>query len=386
MPPLTSNSSGAAATLRRERKPGVELTVVNRLGLRELHVTLRPLSGERPATLLWRLDTLLREHEALMVKQDIFGSLDAQAETLARLERLCGELTWPVTWIEGGACAGGPIAGMHVFAVSGTKVESLHLDGRVVGRVFDDGLAKHCLLGDVRPAEISDERPAQAEQVFENIEAALDRAGLRMTDLVRTWLFLDDILSWYGPFNGVRKSFFAKRKLFDHLVPASTGVGSRNPAGTAMLAGAWAMRPHDGRTAVREVASPLQCPAPSYGSCFSRAVDIETPNHRRLLISGTASIDYEGNSIHDGDIAAQIERTMDVVEAILRSREMNYTSVSRATAYLKKLEHGAAVLEWCAARGVNLPLLCLQSDVCRDELLFELELDAMMPLTSGAKG
>jgi hypothetical protein len=34
---------------------------------------------------------------------------------------------------------------------------------------------------------------------------------------------------------------------------------------------------------------------------------------------------------------------------------------------------------------VSLPLLCLQSAVCRDELLFELELDAMIPLTPAAK-
>ena len=386
MPPVTSKSSESASTIRHERKPGVDLTLVNRLGLKELHFTLQPLPGERPANLLWRLDALLREHEAVVVRHEIFGALDVYEETMSRLEKLSGDLFWPVTWTEGLACSGSPIAGMHVFAVSGAKVETLHLEGRVVGRIFNDGLAKHCLLGDIRPADLSASQPAQSGQVFENIEAALDRAGMRMTDLVRTWLHMDDILSWYGPFNVVRKEFFAKRNLFDHLVPASTGVGARNPAGAAMVAGAWAMKPLDDRTTAHEASSPLQCPAPNYGSCFSRAVDIKTPNHRRLLISGTASIDYDGNSIHDGDIKSQIECTMDVVEAILRSREMNYASVSRATAYLKKLEHGAAVLEWCAARGVNLPLLCLQSAVCRDELLFELELDAMIPLTSRAKG
>jgi hypothetical protein len=70
---------------------------------------------------------------------------------------------------------------------------------------------------------------------------------------------------------------------------------------------------------------------------------------------------------------------MDVVEAILASREMSYASVSRGTAYLKRLEDGWAFQDWCEAHGIVVPVLCLQSDVCRDELLFELELDAMVP-------
>ena len=61
MPPVTSKSSESSSNIRHERKPGVDLTLVNRLGLRELHVTMQPLPGERPANLLWRLDNLLRE-------------------------------------------------------------------------------------------------------------------------------------------------------------------------------------------------------------------------------------------------------------------------------------------------------------------------------------
>ena len=170
----SSNNPAAGSTMRRERKPGMDLTIVNRLGLRELHLTLQPLPGERPSVMLWRLDSVLREHEAIVVKQDIFGSLDAHEETVSRLNRLFGELAWPITWVEGLACSGAPIAGMHIFAISGAKVETINLDGRIIGRAFSDGLARHVLLGDVRPADLTADRPDQSRQMFENIEAALE--------------------------------------------------------------------------------------------------------------------------------------------------------------------------------------------------------------------
>lgn len=374
-----ANANAAVPTIRRERKPGLDLTVVHRAGVREYHLTLQPMPGERTSVMLWRLDTLLREHRAVVVKHDIFGAVSCYDETMGRVQRLFGQLDWPVTWIEGSAGEGKPIGGMHVFAISGAPVETVSLEGRIVGRVFNDGLARHCILGDVRPAELGVEPADQARQLFENIEAALDRAGMKMPDLIRTWLFLDDILEWYGPFNVVRKEFFESRRLFDHLVPASTGVGGQNPACAAIIGGAWAMQPIENRTQVSEVISPLQCPAPKYGSCFSRAVEVTTPGHRRLLISGTASLEFSGKSAKRDDIKGQIERTMDVVEAILTSRNLSYAAASRATAYFKRIEDVPAFNAWCAARNLSIPVVSIQADVCRDELLFELELDAMVP-------
>ena len=65
------------------------------------------------------------------------------------------------------------------------------------------------------------------------------------------------------------------------------------------------------------VPSPLQCPALDYGSSFSRAVELVAGDHRRLFVSGTASISPEGHTLHVGDVDAQVARTMEVVEAML---------------------------------------------------------------------
>lgn len=372
-------TSGLHQRIVRVSGDGFDLVEVPRPGVRELHLTLRPLPGEQPAAMAARLAGQLREHGAQVLRHEMFGSLAACAEARAGLREAFGEVDWPVLCAEGRVCNGGALAGMHVFAVAGPAVESVSLDGRVVGRMFDDGHARHCLLGDVLPGDLSQSHPAQARQVFEKLEAALARVGMTMTNVVRTWLFLDDILDWYEPLNHTRRDFFAERKLFGHLLPASTGVGMRNPAGAALVAGAWAVEGTNGAFSVREVASPLQCPAPEYGSCFSRAVEMVTPGCRRLLVSGTASIEPKGASVCAGDVDGQIDLTMQVVRQLLVSCGMDYPDLTRATAYLRHPRDRAVWEKWFRALGLDHhPLITTQAVICRDELLFEIELDALV--------
>lgn len=374
-------AAGAAersgASLERIRRPGLDALIVRRSGLREVHLTLSPLPHERPSVLLWRLDSFLRERGAAVVKQDVFGALDVRGETLARMNRLFGGVNWPVNWLEGGSCGTGPLAGMSVFAVEGTPVDTLLLDGRPAGRLYSDGWARHCLLGDLCPEDTGAPREQQAARVFQSVQAALAQAGMVLSHTARLWLFLDQILDWYASFNTVRTEIFTQRHLFPRGVPASTGVGARNGAGAALLAGAWAVQPLDALVQVREVASPLQCPARRYGSCFSRAVEMRMPGLTRLLVSGTASIDGEGRSVHPGDVRRQVERTMDVVEAVLASRQMRWADVTRAVAYFKRREDAPRFEEWASAHHVGLPAVVTQCAICREELLFEIEVDAV---------
>jgi enamine deaminase RidA (YjgF/YER057c/UK114 family) len=127
-----------------------------------------------------------------------------------------------------------------------------------------------------------------------------------------------------------------------------------------------------------EVASPLQCPAPAYGSSFSRAMEISTNGGRQLFISGTASIAPGGKTRWVGDVRKQVGLTMDVIEAILRSRRFLLEDLSRATAYFRRAADASVFAEWLAARQLShLPVVSAECDVCRDDLLFELEAEAM---------
>ncbi len=100
---------------------------------------------------------------------------------------------------------------MHLFAVAGTRVDTIRQKGKAVGRVFDDGCVRHCFLGSLAPSNPSGSKSEQSREMFERMERALIQAGMDMTNLVRTWLFLDDILSWYGEFNSIRTGFSGRK-------------------------------------------------------------------------------------------------------------------------------------------------------------------------------
>ena len=373
----TVDASAFRPTLAQHRSAGLDLTVFECRGLRELHLTVRPLRGETPTDTIRRLAAVLKENGAVVVRQEVFGSLATHWEVIQGMRLQLGEVDWPVTFLEGPSCGTGPLVGTHVLAVAGTPVETVRFGGRTVGRSFSDPWARYVLLGDVRPTDVSLPKPDQARQAYENIESGLRQAGMSMANVARTWLFLDDILSWYGPLNTVRTDFYRSRGVFDRMVPASTGVSGRNVAGAAMTSGAWAAESLNDTFAMREIVSPKQCEATEYGSSFSRAVELATPALRRIMISGTASIEPGGRSVGD-DVETQIDLTMEVVRALLVAREMDYPSASRATAYFK---HAADVKHFDAWRAKNglqdWPVICTQADICRDELLFELELDAL---------
>jgi len=59
------------------------------------------------------------------------------------------------------------------------------------------------------------------------------------------------------------------------------------------------------------------------------------PGCRRLLVSGTAGIDRSGKTVYVGDVKLQTEFTMEVVGAILESRGMDFSNVTRGIGYFK---------------------------------------------------
>jgi enamine deaminase RidA (YjgF/YER057c/UK114 family) len=327
--------------------------------------------------LFTRLRVRLSEFDASILHLQVFGSTEAGPAGTEALRRVFGHIEYPVTWVEGAACDNQPIAGLQAFAVTGTVVERITLGRQVVGSVFAEGATRHCLLGGLGPNRKSLCRQAQTAQTFENLEQALEQAGFALADTLRTWFFLDELLSWYAEFNQVRTERYGRVNFRSGSIPASTGVAGRNPAGTALAVAAWAVQRGDTSTRIEEVASPLQCPAPAYGSSFSRAMEISSPAGRRLFISGTASIALEGQTMWKDNIHKQVALTMDVVTAILRSRGFTLNEVSRATAYFKNRGDVRAFRDWCAAHNArSLPVVAAECAICRDDLLFELEADA----------
>ena len=367
------------AQIERRSGDGIDTVILTRGGITEATITARA-DGAGLTELLEKAWTEVRSLGATVLRQDVFGTPAQHRSASDILAEICGSVDWPVTWLEEGDTMGESLTGTHIYAVLGTKVKRLGYGGEIVGSVFSDGAAEYCYVGDVVGPDLQNDRKQQARDVFERLETIVGLAGMSFGHVVRTWLYLNRILDWYAGFNEVRTQFFEERGVFDGLVPASTGIGGGNLQGAAIVADALAVRPLEGHGSLKitDVGSPLQCPATEYRSSFSRAIEMDMGEHRRIYVSGTASIDPEGRTAHVGDVGAQIERTLDVVQAILESRDMGWPDVSRATAYVKSGDDAKAYHEALAEQGIpTLPVVLTENNICRKELLFELEVDAL---------
>jgi enamine deaminase RidA (YjgF/YER057c/UK114 family) len=327
--------------------------------------------------ILTRLSTALRDADATILSLTFFGDVSANPAAMEALRRVFGRVDWPITWVGGAACGAGPIAGVQVFGFSGGTVHRLVCGKRVVGSVFEAGGARHCVLGGIGPVRNLAANADQTRESFENLARALAQGGFSLTDTMRTWFYLDEILAWYDQFNRTRTAIYAGVQFRTGSLPASTGVGAQNPAHAALTMGAWAVQPLRPSSGAAEIASPLQCPAPAYGSSFSRAMELASASGRRLFISGTASIAPGGATLWAGNVPEQVAQSMTVVDAILGSRGMGFSDVTRATAYFKRRADAPAFTHWCAARALqSLPVVLVECDICRTDLLFELEAEA----------
>jgi enamine deaminase RidA (YjgF/YER057c/UK114 family) len=381
---ITSQTAGARPPLAghlpvsRQHCPGLEWA---RIGTSENHtvdLTVLPLPGETLRGMLLRLAEALKLLQVTPVLHFIFGAVESLRGGESDLKAVFGEVTWPVTWSEGTGIQGG-LSGMQVICVSARELIRLEVDGRVQGVVFDHGSARHCLIGGLGYAVPGESRPRQTRQALTQLDSLLTRSGFQFSDIVRTWFYLQNILAWYNDFNEVRTAFYKPIRFRVGSLPASTGISAQNPFGSALSLAAWAIRPlQSDATPVREVISPLQCPAACYGSSFSRAVEMDVPGGKRLTVSGTASIEPGGKTVWNDDIRNQIDLTMKVVNAILESRHMSLSDVSRSTLYFKRPEFFQAFKDWFQRHGPeSMPAVSMHCDICRDDLLWEIEMDCV---------
>ena len=119
-------------------------------------------------------------------------------------------------------------------------------------------------------------------------------------------------------------------------------------------------------------------------SSFSRGMRIDLNGLVILLISGTASIDEHGVSVHIGDFRAQMRRTLENISGLLASEGATWHDIVRTTCYLRDIErdYGAFNEERTAfmtEQGLDpLPASTgIQAILCRPELLIEIEAIAM---------
>lgn len=215
---------------------------------------------------------------------------------------------------------------------------------------------------------------------FNQIREVLNSFHMKESAIARTWLFMRDISNDYEELNKAREQFFAKwHTAANHFLPASTGIQNRI-AGNEILAFEFCAFSGN-NVSVKQIQSPLQNEPIAYGKLFSRAVIVEFPQSKLLYISGTASIDKTGTSVYVGDFKSQMEFTLEIISAILKQSQCDYSAIVQAMIYLKRVEDMDQCLHIIDQAGFprDRALFQVGIDVCRDDLLCEIEATAVIP-------
>ena len=119
-------------------------------------------------------------------------------------------------------------------------------------------------------------------------------------------------------------------------------------------------------------------------SSFSRGMRIDLNGLVILLISGTASIDENGVTLHVGDFRAQARRTFQNITALLAAEGATWKDIVRTTCYMRDIDRDYAAFNEERTAFFRLQQLDplpastgIQAKLCRPELLVEIEAIAM---------
>jgi chorismate lyase/3-hydroxybenzoate synthase len=105
---------------------------------------------------------------------------------------------------------------------------------------------------------------------------------------------------------------------------------------------------------------------------FARAMAL--PTHDALAISGTAAVVGHA-SAHQDDLDAQLVETLTNLEALLSNAGMaaGFNTHSPLKAYVRHATDAARVRDFLRSRLPGVPVLLLHGDICRSELLVEID-------------
>lgn len=128
-------------------------------------------------------------------------------------------------------------------------------------------------------------------------------------------------------------------------------------------------------------------------SSFARGMRLDLNGVTILLISGTASIDEHGESVHIGDFRAQLRRTYENITGLLESEGCSWHDIVRTSCYLRDIDRDYEVFneertKFFKEQGLDpLPASTgIQAHLCRPELLIEIEAIAMFLTDKKADG
>lgn len=259
------------------------------------------------------------------------------------------------------------------------------------------GSFREVMAGGLR-GDIDAPLKVQCDTLFAKASAILAAEGMRTDDIVRQWNYIEDITGFVGEyqnyqvFNDARTRFYESGR-WSAGYPAATGIGA-GPCGVVVDFDA--MRGGDIQTVSLDNA--LQVPAHDYSQSvllgvgeglrnvrttpkFERGKAVLSRGSLMSYISGTASIRGE-RSVGRGDVIAQTATTMENIGYLVSPGNLaRYGAGTKVVkpryellrVYVKHSGDMPAVRDYMCGRYPAASLVFLNTDVCRSELLVEIE-------------
>lgn len=319
---------------------------------------------------------VMRSYQARLFQERIFTSTDVNDILAARQTALGSDIDGvlpSVMQCDSGATPG--LRGIQIHAIAGASVDTAGLSGQPpLGRIVKTDDCHYLGLSAVMPLDLTAGPYDQGASIFDQAQAILSQYGSDFYNVPRTWLWLRNVLDWYDDLNRARNTFFTQAGLLGGTesspMPASTGIGL-GPGNSNALCSMDLTATLNGQTITYAQAGGKQKSAYEYGSAFSRASQILTPAGVTTFISGTASIDKAGRTTNIGHAEAQIRDTITNVIAVLGDMGCGEADVVQVMAYCKTPD---VLNVFNAMLGKpDWPWITMICDVCRDDLLFEIE-------------
>jgi enamine deaminase RidA (YjgF/YER057c/UK114 family) len=271
----------------------------------------------------------------------------------------------------------GPLPRLWEYHVRAPSALNKHCSSH--GVAFERNGLRHIWTGGLKaPGNGAFEQTAL---ILDEYGCAIASSGATVQDhAVRTWFFVSDIDAEYAALVEARKRHFDSIGLTPetHYI-SSTGIAGRgmNPKDRIHL-DAYAI----GGLAPEQVrfltAPQFLGPTHLYGVTFERGTRITYGDRSHVYVSGTASIDPAGTTLHVGEIGKQCQRAIENTEALLRDAGGSLSDVVQLIAYVRDPADGAEVVDFLDRHCGKIPRIVVRAAVCRPNWLVEFECIALL--------
>lgn len=218
--------------------------------------------------------------------------------------------------------------------------------------------------------------PQMEEEFLQAEKIISSRGGNIPGNLQRTWIYCRDIDNNYADLVTARKNLFTERGMTaDTHYITSTGIeGLAHPHYRLVRMDSMALFGHTPEQIQYLYAPEHLSPTHIYGVTFERATRIIFGDRSNYYISGTASIDKEGQVVHLQDVEKQTLRLLENVDALMKEGGGSLADLTQAVVYLRDpadYERVKKIID--SALPAATPRLIVRGSICRPTWLVEMD-------------